>query len=554
MRSISPMRRASPRSFARTPKRAAPSSSRATAARWLASTIGRRSPGNMSMLSTTSSRAAERCVCAARLLALALALAAPAAGAQAQRDATARLTLDVTASARAPAYAPELFGVSWNWLDNGGGLLEHGELVRDRSFRNQADAAKRAWIESPNREGGGGIKHVADGGDPRPWAGRGYPGSMRLSQRSQGYTCLSQRAVGIVQAHTEYEVHVSARRVEGGPGLAAFFADASLMPIEGLDKLAAVSNPGWADYRFVLMPTKTMAGPFLRLCMVNTGEVEVDEIRLRRLGAEPRVRQAAAERIRELGVRSLRWPTGSDADHFDWRESIGPLQRRGENPSAFAVYETPSLGLHEFLNFCEEMRIVPLLTANILLPPESNADLVEYILGPAETPMGALRARNGRAAPWNVRHFELGNEPVEHYRADFGKLETARGYVKLANAAGAAMKAKARALGRTIELQGVAELTFTLADWIGLVPMLSRWNSVVLDRASALRAVADRYKGNFYSAFTWAEEPRELWEEVMGGGATIAASVRRLEGEFGPLPPFWLTEYGVMIQKNRLLF
>ena len=137
--------------------------------------------------------------------------------AQGSGGQTARIVLNTAAATG--TYAPELFGVNWNWVDNGSGLIEHGELVHDRSFRNQKDAAKRAWLESPNKEGNGRIARVDGGGDEHPWGGRGYPGYLRLSQHSQGYTCVSQRVYDAVEPGQDYELRVSARRESGGPGL-----------------------------------------------------------------------------------------------------------------------------------------------------------------------------------------------------------------------------------------------------------------------------------------------------------------------------------------------
>lgn len=449
-------------------------------------------------------------------------------------------------------YQAELFGVNWNWLEGGGGLVEYGELLRDRSFRNQDDARKRAWVETPEKSVGGRIKLVDSGGVAIGRGGRSYPGYMRLSQQGTGYTCISQQLVEAATADAKYLLRMHARRESGKPAISAFLADAGLMPIEETDNVSWVDTDKWREYEFTLTPSKAQAGPYLRVCLVSTGEMSVDEIRLQRLGGSPRVKRGAADRIRELGVRSLRWPTGSDADRFDWREAIGPLADRGEIPSAFDVFETPSLGLHEFLDFCEASGIVPLITGNVLLPPETGADLVEYILGPTSTAFGALRARHGRPAPWNVRHFELGNEPTELYRGDFDKSDAAKGYLKQAAAMAVAMRSRAQSLGKTIELKGVVETTFTLADWIKLVPMLARWNDIVLDPSSPLRSLADQWKGNFYSAFTWSSSERELFEEVMAGGTTIVATADRIQKKLGKATPFWLTEYGVMVQKHRL--
>ena len=467
---------------------------------------------------------------------------------------TGKITVDLINSANAPILLPELFGINSKWLDSGGGILEFGEMIDDRSFRNQSDAAKRKWIETPNKDIGGRIKHIKEGGSARPWGEKAYPGYLSLSQDSQGYTCVSQPIRENLLAGVQYELHVSARGEEGKPALSVFFANESFLPIEKPDNLAWITPNTWSDNKFILQPDKNQTSGYVRVCIVTPGTVNIDEVRLNRLGGASRVSELANTRIHELGVRSMRWPTGSDADYFDWRESVGPIRDRGENPSVFGVFQTPSWGLHEFLNYCETSGIVPLITINMRESPKSAADLVEYILGPNSSPMGALRAKNGRTKPWDVKHFELGNEPVDVYRADFGSSDAAKGYVKLVGSISPAMRAKAKTLGTQIELKGVLETTFAISDWIKLVPMLSKWNAVVLDKNSGMLKHIDQVKGHFYSGFNWRSSDREMLEEVMGGGATLATTVQRLNKEYGPLPPFWLTEYSLLIQKKKFLF
>jgi alpha-L-arabinofuranosidase len=251
----------------------------------------------------------------------------------------------------------------------------------------------------------------------------------------------------------------------------------------------------------------------------------------------------------------MRWPAGSDADFFAWSESVGPMRGRGENPSAFGAFQTPAWGLHEFLDFCEAQGIVPLITVNLREGPASAADLFEYVNGPATTRMGALRSANGRDRPWNVRHFELGNEPAEYYKSSaYSGGDTAKGYVALAKPVARAMRERAATLGRPLELKGALETTFALAEWLGMVPMLSKWNGHVLAREGGLVGDVDQVHGHFYSAFTYRENGREQWEEVMAGGSTLAATVRGLRQKYAPLPPFWLTEYSVLVEKKGVIF
>lgn len=460
------------------------------------------------------------------------------------------VAVDVVGAPHTSALPLELFGFNLNWLDSGGGILEFGELLRDRSFRNQASPATQAWIESSNALTGGRVLRSESGGDALPWGGKGYAGFVSLAQEKTGYTCVSQILREALVANASYELHVSARAESGKPALSVFFADTSFMPVEALDNLSWITSPNWTDYIFNLTPNSAQTSGMVRLCLVTSGQVGLDEVRLRRLGEQPHIRPLATSKIKALGLRSLRWPAGSDADYFDWRESIGPLRQRGESPSAFGLYQTPSLGLHEFLNYCEANGIVALITVNIRQDAKSAAELVEYILGATTSVMGTLRAKNGRIKPWNVKHFELGNEPTEAYRAGFSKDDTAKGYVAIASGVATAMREKAASLGKPISLKGVLETTFTIADWISLVPMLSRWNATTLDRKSALWPQMDNVKGNFYSAFTSNSSEQKLFEEVMAGGATLSSSLKKLSKDFGPLPRFWLTEYSLLVQEK----
>jgi hypothetical protein len=116
------------------------------------------------------------------------------------------------------------------------------------------------------------------------------------------------------------------------------------------------------------------------------------------------------------------------------------------------------------------------------------------------------------------------------------------------------MRERATALGLPLELKGALETTFAHADWLGIVPLLSKWNGHVLDREAGLVRHVDQVHGHFYSAFTYRDNDREQWDEVMAGGATLSAIVRGLRQKHAPLPPFWLTEYSVLVEKKGIPF
>jgi len=126
------------------------------------------------------------------------------------------------------------------------------------------------------------------------------------------------------------------------------------------------------------------------------------------------VRLDIIEALKKLKVPVLRWPGGCFADTYHWRDGIGPKEKR---PSILNVWwgnvrEDNSFGTNEFLNMCELLGAEPYLSGNVGSgTPQELADWVKYTTHPSGTsPMPDLRAQNGRANPWKVKYWGIGNE------------------------------------------------------------------------------------------------------------------------------------------------
>jgi alpha-N-arabinofuranosidase len=120
------------------------------------------------------------------------------------------------------------------------------------------------------------------------------------------------------------------------------------------------------------------------------------------------------EALRALPVPLLRWPGGCYADHYHWRDGIGPL---GERPvrlglsCGLRVKDTNTLGTHEFLRFCELIGAEPYLAGNMGSGSvQEMCDWVEYCNSAVETELALERTSNGRTAPYGVRLWGVGNE------------------------------------------------------------------------------------------------------------------------------------------------
>jgi alpha-L-arabinofuranosidase len=112
-------------------------------------------------------------------------------------------------------------------------------------------------------------------------------------------------------------------------------------------------------------------------------------------------------------VASIRWPGGCFADEYHWKDGIGPRAGRPAmvNSNWGGVTEDNSFGTHEFMDLCEQIGCEPVICGNIGSGTvKEMAEWVQYLTADGDNPMTALRKQNGRAKPWKVKFWGVGNE------------------------------------------------------------------------------------------------------------------------------------------------
>src|SRR5580704_14662768 len=135
------------------------------------------------------------------------------------------------------------------------------------------------------------------------------------------------------------------------------------------------------------------------------------------------IRKDLVDEMRKIKAPVVRYPGGCFADTYDWRDGIGPAEKRPRRtnfwieaePSAEPSnhrYESNRFGTDEFVRFCKLIGCQPYLAANVRsLPPEAFYRWVEYCNSPAgSTTLADERAAYGSAEPYNVRYWGVGNE------------------------------------------------------------------------------------------------------------------------------------------------
>jgi len=135
------------------------------------------------------------------------------------------------------------------------------------------------------------------------------------------------------------------------------------------------------------------------------------------------IRKELVEQMRKIKSPVVRYPGGCFADSYDWRDGIGPADKRPRRTNFWAGEEKgPSpdthrfdpnqFGTNEFVHFCNLIGSQPYLAANVRsLPAEEFYRWVEYCNSPARsTTLADTRAEAGYRDPFGVRFWGVGNE------------------------------------------------------------------------------------------------------------------------------------------------
>ena len=148
------------------------------------------------------------------------------------------------------------------------------------------------------------------------------------------------------------------------------------------------------------------------------------------------MRGDVAELVRDLNIPFVRYPGGNFVSAYNWEDGVGPKDQRPVRLDlAWHTSDANQVGVHEFSDWCDTVGTQMMLAINLGSRGLDDArNFVEYVNGPTGSHWGDMRARNGRAEPFNCRLWCLGNEmdgpwQVGHKTADeYGRLanETAK--------------------------------------------------------------------------------------------------------------------------------
>jgi alpha-N-arabinofuranosidase len=157
------------------------------------------------------------------------------------------------------------------------------------------------------------------------------------------------------------------------------------------------------------------------------------------------IRKELVDEMRKIKAPVVRFPGGCFADSYDWRDGVGPADKRprrtnfwaeGESASAPAShrYDPNQFGTNEFVHFCKLIGSQPYFAANVRsLPAEAFYQWIEYCNSPpGSTTLADTRVASGYREPFDVRFWGVGNESwgcggnftAQEYAVEFRRYTT----------------------------------------------------------------------------------------------------------------------------------
>ena len=178
----------------------------------------------------------------------------------------------------------------------------------------------------------------------------------------------------------------------------------------------------WQEVGYSFSSPKTDTQAIIEIAATGSGAVLVDFISMMRSDVRKNgmLRPDLLQALRDLKPSFIRWPGGSFASIYKWKDGIGPQVSRKYHPNTIwgGYSDYYGFGTEEFLVLCRQLNTEPLIVlAATSTDPEMvqyAMDWVHYVNDPPTTELGKLRGANGHPEPYKVKYFQIDNEPMNH--------------------------------------------------------------------------------------------------------------------------------------------
>jgi alpha-L-arabinofuranosidase len=326
--------------------------------------------------------------------------------------------------------SPSLYGIFFEEINHSGDGGLYAELIRNRSFEEQTT---EAW--SLRTSGVAKARMSLDQTHPL-----NDHNKAALRVEIQAATSGAQVAIlnegfwGIgVRKGEKYNVVLYARSSEF-PGQLEVRIESGDGKVYAAQKIGDVGSE-WKRYTAVLESSDSDPRAQFALVASAPGTVWLDVVSLfpaktwkdRPNGLRPDL----AQMLTDLKPAFLRFPGGCYVEGgnylrnaFRWKTTVTDIaDRPGHLNDIWGYYSTDGLGFHEYLQLAEDLGAEPMYDVNVGMAHreaeplermnewvQEALDAIEYANGPVTSRWGAVRAKNGHPAPFNLKYVEIGNE------------------------------------------------------------------------------------------------------------------------------------------------
>ena len=123
-------------------------------------------------------------------------------------------------------------------------------------------------------------------------------------------------------------------------------------------------------------------------------------------------RKDVVDALKAIKVPVIRWPGGCFADQYDWRDGIGPRDKRPVRMNAsWGGEDSNQFGTQEFMDFAELIGAKTYISINVGTgTPREMSQWIEYMTADGRSSLAQERRANGRDKPWKLDYVGIGNE------------------------------------------------------------------------------------------------------------------------------------------------
>ena len=340
----------------------------------------------------------------------------------------------------------DIFGNFMEFLENHiGGMW--AEMIRNRKFEDILDK----------------------NGLPEFWKAEGLRNNSRYEISNDPHACASCVKISCIEdKNGDSAISQSPISVEKGKK----YIGSIWLRAEGMDRpvrIAVGKNYGrflvphceaiiegacseWKKHEFVLISEATDPNAEFSVRFEGTGKLWVDAVSLMPEDNRKGWRADVVELVKKLKPGILRFPGGCYADGYHWKQATGDRDSRMpqdnktwsnvpwdymESHKRFGnpphLVEPNDVGIDEYMELCEMTDSKPFICVNCGSgTPEEAAEWVEYCNGQKYSGLGAIRAKNGRAEPYGIKIWQIGNEQdladsAENYAKKYSAFHEAMG-------------------------------------------------------------------------------------------------------------------------------